>query len=64
MHDYLVHEMAKIRIEELRAEAARARAARGSRGWRQLLGLLAGKWAPPTENGGFTRPTVEEACCA
>jgi hypothetical protein len=64
VHDYLVHEMAKIRIDELRAEAARVRAARGSRGWRHRLGFLAGTWAAPAENGGFARPTVEEACCA
>ncbi|HZA47119.1 MAG TPA: hypothetical protein VE568_17760 [Rubrobacter sp.] len=28
MHDYMLHEMAKIRIEELREDATRARAAK------------------------------------
>jgi hypothetical protein len=65
VHDYLLHEMAKIRVAELRAEASRARAARGGRrshGWRRHLGILAGSWAPHA--GGFSRRTVEEACCA
>jgi hypothetical protein len=65
VHDYLLREMAKIRVAELRAEASRGRAARGARrshGWRHYLGILAGLWAPRT--GGFSRRTVEEACCA
>jgi hypothetical protein len=64
MHDYLLHEVARIRIEELREEAARARATRGTRKWRHHLGLLAGAWAAPTENGGLTSSAVDEACCA
>ncbi len=65
MHDYLLHEMAKIKMDELRAEASRGRAARGARrshGWRPYLSILAGSWA--ARAGGFSRRTVEEACCA
>ena len=67
MHDYLLHEMARIRKDELRAEASRGRVAqeaRGSRGWRHHIGILGGSWAPRAEAGGFSRGTVEEACCA
>ena len=67
MSDYLLHEMVRIRIDELRAEASRARAARearGSRGWRHGLGVVAGSWAARAEAEGFSRGTVEEACCA
>jgi len=63
VHDYLMHEMARIRMDELRAEASRGRAARGS-GWRNHLGILGGLWAARAEAGGFSRGTVEEACCA
>ena len=68
VHDYLLHEMARIRIDELRAEASRgrtAREARGSWGWRHHLGdILGGSWVPRAEAGEFSRGTVEEACCA
>ena len=68
MHDYLLHEIARIRSDELRAEASRGRAARearGSRGSRQHLGgILGGSWVPRAEAGSFSHGTVEEACCA
>ena len=68
MNDYLLHEMAKIRIDELRTEAARARAAgkaRGSRGHERHLGFLGRLWPfRSTEVEGFSRGTSEEACCA
>jgi hypothetical protein len=67
VHDHLVHEMAKIRIDELRAEASLAREAReahGSRGRGRRLGVLGGWWASRAEAAGFSRGTVEEACCA
>jgi hypothetical protein len=67
VHDYLVREMAKIRIEELRAEASRGRAARearGSRRWRLHLGILGGSGVSRAEAVGFSRGTMEEACCA
>jgi hypothetical protein len=67
VHDYLMHELAKIRIDELRAEASRGRAARearGSRGWRLRLGILSGQRASRTEAVGFSRGTMEEGCCA
>ena len=68
MHDYLLHEMARIRIAELRAEASRGRAAqeaRRPRGWRHRLGVLSGSWASWAEAVGCcSRGTVEEACCA
>jgi hypothetical protein len=65
VHDYLLHEMAKIKMDELRAEASCGRAARGARrshGWRPYLSILAGSCA--ARAGGFSRRTVEEACCA
>ena len=64
MNGYLVHEMARIRIDELRAEASRARAARGSRGWRNYLGILGVSGARPAEDSSFSTQTLEEACCA
>ncbi len=67
VNDYLLQEMVRIRTDELREEASRARAARearGSRGWSHRLGVLAGSWAARGEAGGFSRRTVEEACCA
>lgn len=68
MHDYLLHEMAKIRIDELRAEASRGRAAREARRWRgsrqHLGGILGGSWVPRAEAGDFSHGTVEEASCA
>ena len=67
MNDYLLHEMVRIRIDELREEASRARAvreARGSRGWRNRFGMLAGAWAARAKDGGLARQTVREACCA
>jgi hypothetical protein len=67
VNDYLLHEMVRIRVDELRAEAAHARAgreARVSRGWRHLLDMLPGPRATRGEAGCFSRGTVEEACCA
>lgn len=64
MNDYLVHEMVRIRIDELRAEASRTRAAQGSRGWRNYLGILGVSGARPAKGGSFSGQTVEEACCA
>jgi hypothetical protein len=67
VNDHLLHEMVRIRIEELRAEASRAHAAREARrshGWRYHLGILAGTRAARGEAGGFSRGTMEEACCA
>ena len=67
MHDYFLHEMAKMRIGELRAEAARGRAARevrGSGGWRLHLGLLGGSGASRDEAVTLSWGTIEEACCA
>jgi hypothetical protein len=70
VNDYLLHEMVRIRVDELRAEASRARAARasrearGSQGRRHLLDMLARPRAARGEAGGFSRETVEEACCA
>ena len=67
MNDYLLGEMVRIRIDELRAEASRARLPRGaarSQGWRHRLGMLAGSWAALSKAGGFSRGMVEEACCA
>ena len=66
MSDHMLHEMVRIRIDELRAEASRARAAREARrshGWRHHLGIL-GVSEDPRAEGGFSRGTVEEACCA
>ncbi len=67
VNHYLLHEMAKIRLDELREEASRGLAARGVRrsgGWRRHLGSLAGSGVPRGEVGGFSRRTGEEACCA
>ena len=67
VHDCLLHEMARIRIAKLRAEASLGRAAqeaRGSRGWRHHLGVLGGSRVPRVAAGGFSRRTVEEASCA
>ena len=66
VNDHLLREMVRIRMDELRAEAARARAAREARrshGWRHHLGMLGVSGTPRTE-GGFSRGTLEEACCA
>jgi hypothetical protein len=64
VNDYLLHEMARIRMDDLREEASRGRVARRSRGWRRRLGILAGSWAYRGGAGGSSRRTVEEACCA
>lgn len=67
MNDHMLEEMVRIRMDELQAEASRARAAREARrshGWRHYLGML-GVWGTPrAEVEGFSRGTVEEACCA
>jgi hypothetical protein len=67
VNDHMLGEMVRIRMDELRAEASRAhlaREARRSRGWRHHLGIL-GVWGTPRgEDGGFSRGTIEEACCA
>jgi hypothetical protein len=62
VHDYLLYEMAKIRIDELRAEASRARVAQGS--WRHYLGILGLSGVRRAEGGSFSRGMVEEGCCA
>jgi hypothetical protein len=67
VNDHLLHEMVRIRMDELRAEASRAHAAREARrvhGWRHYLGMLAGSWAARGEAGGFSSEAMEEACCA
>ena len=67
MSDHLLHEMVRIRMDELQAEASRARTAREARrshGWRRHLGILGASGAPHAERGGFSSGTVEEACCA
>jgi hypothetical protein len=67
VNDHLLHEMVRIRMDELREEASRARVARearGSRGRRHGLGILTGPWASRDDARGFSRGTVEEACCA
>jgi hypothetical protein len=64
VNDYLVHEMARVRIDELRAEASRGGAARGWRGWRNYLGILGVSGACTSECGSFFGQTVEEAWCA
>ena len=67
VNDHLLEEMVRIRMDELRSEASRAhlaREARRSHGRRHGLGALAGSWAARGEAGGFSRGTVEEACCA
>jgi hypothetical protein len=67
VNDYLLEEMVRIRMDELRAEASRARAAREARlshGWRRHLSMLAGSWSARGEAEGFSRGTIKEACCA
>jgi hypothetical protein len=67
VNEYLLQEMARIRMDELRMEASRAhlaREARRSHGWRNYLGILGVSGAPRDEAGGFSRGTVEEACWA
>jgi hypothetical protein len=67
VNDHLLHEMVRIRMDELRAEASRAHAARQARrshGWRHYLGMLGVSGASRVEAGDFSRGTVEEACCA
>jgi hypothetical protein len=68
LSDYLLREMARIRTEELRAEAARSRAARevrASRGHGADLGLLAGVVRDSrTRLVSVPRGTTGEACCA
>ena len=67
MNDYLLHEMVRIRMEEVRAEASRARAARRARGSqerRHYLGIPGVSRASRADGGNFSRGTVEEACCA
>ncbi|HSL00614.1 MAG TPA: hypothetical protein VK869_09785 [Rubrobacteraceae bacterium] len=65
VNDYIVHEVAKVRIEELREEAARARVARevrerAGRG----LGLIGGWWARQVAGGGSATGEMKEVCCA
>jgi hypothetical protein len=67
MNDYLLHELAQIRIDELRAEATRSRAAqnaRETRGHRRSLGFLGGLWAIRAEASGISHEATQEACCA
>jgi hypothetical protein len=68
MSDYLMREMARIRTEELRAEAARSRAARevrASRAHGADLGLLAGLVRDARMRlVAVPRGTTGEACCA
>ena len=67
VNDHLLHEMVRIRMGELRAEASRARAAREARrsqGWRQYLGILSVSGTPHAKGGSFSRGTTEEGCCA
>jgi hypothetical protein len=67
VNNHLLDEMVRIRMDELRAEASRARTARETRrshGWGHYLGMLGVSGAPHVEGGGFSRGTVEEACCA
>jgi hypothetical protein len=67
VNEYMLHEMARIRVDELREEASRARAGRetrGSRGRRHYLGILGVSGARRAECGSFSCGTVEEACCA
>ena len=67
MNDHLLHDMVRIRMDELRAEASRARTAREarvSRGWRHLLDMLRVSGTSRGEGGGFSSGTMEEACCA
>jgi hypothetical protein len=65
--DYFLHNMAKIRIEELQAEAARAhtaKAAKGSRGGGWRFGFFGGWWPRRAAEAGVTHDPVKEACCA
>jgi hypothetical protein len=62
VNDYLLHEMTRMRADELRAEVVRARTAKGVRGRR--VGILGGLWTTRAEEGGGSRGTIEEACCA
>jgi hypothetical protein len=67
VNDYLLHEMVRIRMDDLREEASRARAARRARGSqerRHYLGILGVSRASHADGGNFSRGTVEEACCA
>jgi hypothetical protein len=64
VHPYLLDEIVRIRIDELRAEASRVRGVRGSRGWRHYLGMLGVSGARRAEGGSVSRGMVEEACCA
>jgi hypothetical protein len=67
VNDHLLHEMVRIRMDELRAEASRARTAREARrphGWRHYLVTLGVSGASRGEGGGFSSGTMEEACCA
>ena len=67
MNDYLLHELAQIRIDELRAEATRSHAAqkaRGIRGHRRSLGFLGGLWAIRAEASGISHEATQEVCCA
>ncbi len=65
MHDCMLHEMAKIRIEELRDEAARARAAGRARKPRMWHPGLVGGWlGGPGAGAGLSREGIEEVCCA
>ena len=58
----MLQEMVRIRMDELRAEAARAREARGLREQRHYFGMPRVS-APRGEAGGLSRGTMEEACC-
>ncbi len=65
MHDYILHEMAKIRIEELREDAARARLVGQTRKpgvWH--LGFVGGWLGRRVAGAGLSREAVEEICCA
>ena len=67
MNDHLLHEMVRIRMDELRAEASRARTAREARrphGWSLYLVTLGVSGTSRGEGGGFSSGTMEEACCA
>ncbi len=67
MHDYLLHELARIRMDELRAEASSERPAqeiRGSWGWRHHLGILVGARTTRARAVGFSSGSTEEVCCA
>ena len=68
MHDYMLHEMAKLRIEELREEAARARVARRDRKpgvWHLgFVGGWLGHRVSRVAGAGLSQETMEEVCCA